>query len=73
MSNFWDLINIEEFEKRDNFEENRWEISFYCKDCKKMTTVEKCGTVKFKCKTCSSKNVVIGLKKSLEKFYHINS
>ncbi len=35
MSNFWDLINIEEFDKRDNFKEDRWDISFYCKDCKK--------------------------------------
>ncbi len=41
MSNFWDLINIEEFDKRDNFSLERWDVSFYCKDCRKLVKAER--------------------------------
>ena len=39
MNTFWDLVNIEEFDKRDYFKEDRWEVSFYCKDCKEIVEV----------------------------------
>ena len=41
MSNFWDLVNIEEFDKREYFKEERWKVSFYCKDCKCLVEVDR--------------------------------
>ena len=61
MSNFWDLINIEEFDKRNDFNKERWDISFYCKDCKKLVETERPNPkwYKFVCKTCKWYNIVI--------------
>jgi len=63
MWNFWDLVNIEEFwEKRENFDTERWEVSFYCKDCHKIVETERKnpGWYVFICKVCSQNNIVIG-------------
>jgi len=63
MSNFWDLVNIEEFgDKREDFIMERWEVSFYCKDCKKIveTNRENPKWYKFICKICDLENIVIG-------------
>ena len=39
---YWDLINIDEFwDKRDEFKEDRWEVSYYCKDCQKIVEVSR--------------------------------
>ena len=73
MSNFWDLINIEEFEKRDNFAEDRGEISFYCKDCKKLVKADRPNTkwYTFVCPECKGENVVIWTEQWLKTNYKI--
>jgi hypothetical protein len=73
MSNFWDLINIEEFDKRDNFSEDRWEVSFYCKDCKKIVEADRPNPkwYKFVCKECEWNNVVIWTLEWLKTNYKI--
>lgn len=73
MSNFWDLINIEEFDKRDNFKEDRWDISFYCKDCKKIVDAERPNPkwYKFSCKVCEWNNIVIWTLEWLKSNYKI--
>jgi len=73
MSNFWDLINIEEFEKRENFTKERWKISFYCKDCKKITKTDRPNPnwYIFVCKECNWKNTVIWTEEWLKSNYRI--
>ncbi len=73
MSNFWDLINIEEFDKRDNFNDERWDISFFCKDCRKIVESERLNPkwYKFSCKVCEWNNIVIGTLEWLKTNYKI--
>jgi len=73
MSNFWDLINIEEFEKRDTFAEDRWKISFYCKECKKLVKADRPDSkwYTFVCPECKSKNVVVWTREWLIDNYRI--
>lgn len=62
MADFWDLVNIEEFwEKRNYFETERWEISFYCKDCEELveTNRDKPKQYIFSCVKCNGKNIAI--------------
>ncbi|PZM85590.1 hypothetical protein DLH72_01965 [Candidatus Gracilibacteria bacterium] len=73
MSTFGDLVNIEEFEKREQFEKERGKVSFYCKDCKKIVETERPnenGYV-FICKICSGKNIAIGTLEGLKSNYKI--
>ena len=55
MSDFGDLVNIEEFgEKRENFDPERGDVAFYCKDCNTLVETERKnpqGYV-FLCKKC---------------------
>lgn len=59
---YWDLINVDDFwEKRDTFNSERWEVAFYCKDCRKLVEVDRPnenGYV-FICKVCSWKNIAL--------------
>lgn len=74
MSNFWDLINIDEYwDKREQFNENRGEISYYCKDCKEIVEVEVSdeNQFDFTCKKCGWKEVVIGTFEWLKSNYKI--
>jgi acetone carboxylase gamma subunit len=73
MSVISDLVNIEEFEKRDNFSEERWWVSFYCKDCKKIVEVDRPNPnwYTFVCKICSGKNIAIWTKEWLKSNYKI--
>jgi hypothetical protein len=73
MSNFWDLINIDEFEKRETFNEERWEISFYCKDCREIveTTRKNPKGYVFSCNICKWKNIAIGTYESLKDKFKI--
>ncbi len=62
MSYFGDLVNIEDFwEKRKTFETERWEVSFYCKECENIVEVtrEKPKSYNFTCNDCGAKNIVI--------------
>jgi DNA-directed RNA polymerase subunit RPC12/RpoP len=74
MSNFGDLINIDEYwDKREQFNEDRWGIAYYCKDCKKIVEVKKVEWKKydFSCEECSWKDVVIGTCEWLKSNYRI--
>ncbi len=75
MSIFSDLVNIEEFDKKDYFSQDRWEISFYCKDCKKIveTTRPNEQWYKFICNNCEWKNIAIWTKEWLITNYKIKS
>lgn len=62
MSNFWDLVNIEEFwEKREDFCIERWELTFYCKDCEKIVEVKTINNDlhKYSCNECEWENIAI--------------
>lgn len=73
MSTFGDLVNIEEFEKREQFEQERWKVSFYCKDCKKIVETERPNEnwYVFICKICSWKNIAIWTLEWLKSNYKI--
>lgn len=62
MKTYNDLVNVEEFWwKKEDFKEERWEISYYCKDCEKIVEAEKQNSDSyiFVCKICSGKNIAI--------------
>lgn len=74
MSNFGDLINIDEYwDKREQFNEDRWGIAYYCKDCKNIVDIEKIDwkEYNFSCKQCSWKEIVIGTFEWLKSNYKI--
>lgn len=73
MSNFWDLINIEEFEKRDTFSNERGKVSFYCKDCRKIVEAERPNTkwYTFICPECKWKNITVWTEEWLKSNYKI--
>ena len=73
MSNFWDLINIDEYwDKREQFNEDRWGIAYYCKDCKKIVEVKKWKKeFDFICNECNWEEVVIGTLEWLKSNYKI--
>ena len=72
MSDFWDLVNIEEFgEKRNYFETERWEVSFYCKDCEAIVDTQRNKPKQyiFTCCKCKGKNIAIGTAAGLKENY----
>lgn len=74
MSNFGDLVNIEQYgKKREDFSQDRWEVAFYCKDCKKLVEAQRSETqaYEFSCPHCSGKNIAIGTKEWLKDMYKI--
>ena len=73
MANFWDLINIDGFEKRDDFKSERWEVSFFCKDCRKIVdaTRENPKGYIFICTLCQWKNIAIGTLEGLKSRFKI--
>lgn len=74
MWNYSDLINVEEFwDKRDYFEEDRWDISYYCKDCSMLVEVERKNPkwFTFICKTCQWTTISLGTRESLKTRYKI--
>jgi len=72
MADFWDLVNIEEFgEKRNYFETERGEISFYCKDCEEIVEAkrEKPKEYVFTCHKCNWNNIAIWTAAGLKENY----
>lgn len=62
MKTYNELVNVEEFWwKKEWFKEDRWDVSFYCKDCEKIVETERLdpkGYV-FKCAVCSGQNIAL--------------
>ncbi len=73
MSTYWDLVNIEEFDKKDYFKEERWSVSFYCKDCKKLVETDRPNKkwYTFICKECKWENIAIWTEEWLKTNYRI--
>lgn len=73
MSNFWDLTNIEDFEKRNNFNQERWEVSFYCKVCRKIVKTKrpKPNWYTFLCEECWTNNIAVWTVEWLKEKYKI--
>ena len=74
MSDYGWLINVEEFgDKRDYFVPDRWAVSFYCKECKKIVATDRPNPngYTFVCQVCESENIAIGTEESLKTKYKI--
>lgn len=74
MGDFGDLVNIEEFgEKRENFDPERGNVAFYCKDCGTVVETERKNPqgYTFLCKKCWGKNIAIGTEKGLKENYKL--
>lgn len=62
MSTYNDLINIPTFgKKKEDFKEDRWEVKFYCRDCKKIVEITRLDPNKYiyECNECKWKNISI--------------
>lgn len=68
-----DLINIEDFAKRETFTQERWDITFYCKDCKSIveTTRKNPKWYTFICTKCEGTNIAIGTYEGISNQYKI--
>lgn len=66
-----DLINVDDFEKREYFEQERGWVAFYCKDCKKIVETSRPNTngYTFVCNECEGKNIVIWTEEWLKNNY----
>lgn len=68
---YHDLINVEEFAKREYFNADRGWVAFYCKDCKKIVETSRPDTngYTFLCTVCEGKNIVIWTEEWLKDNY----
>ena len=68
-----DLINIEDFEKKDIFNPKRWWVKFYCKNCKKIVETKRPDSnwYTFICNECKNKDISIWTKEWLITNYRI--
>ena len=49
------------------------DVVFYCKDCDKVTSVNRVGRrYVYTCTTCGTKNVAFGTEKSIYSFFHLD-
>ncbi len=74
MTHFWDLVNIEEFgNKRNDFKEDRWEVTFYCKDCEEIVDVDRPDPkwYIFICKKCNWQNIAIWTEEWIKERYKL--
>jgi hypothetical protein len=53
--NYKDLINIDDFQKRETFNSDRGNVAFYCKDCEEIVETERKNLKRytFICKKCN--------------------
>ncbi len=73
--NYNELLNIDDFQKRENFNIERWEVSFYCKDCEEIVEVIREDEKKYiySCEKCKWKNIVIWTYEWLKENYRIKN
>ncbi|MDD3302339.1 MAG: hypothetical protein PHN31_02205 [Candidatus Gracilibacteria bacterium] len=70
-----DLINIDELnKKKEEFNDERGEVSFYCKDCRKIVQTRRVNPngYKFVCEECGESNISIGTYEGLKSNYKIS-
>jgi predicted RNA-binding Zn-ribbon protein involved in translation (DUF1610 family) len=73
-NNYSDLLNVDDFwEKRINFNPERGDVAFYCKDCEEMVETDRPNpnSYIFICKKCGWKNIAIGTHEWLKENYRI--
>lgn len=68
-----DLINIDDFQKRETFNTERWDVSFYCKDCEEIVEVERPNPnwYIFKCVKCGWNNIAVWTLSWIKENYRI--
>ncbi|MFA5917306.1 MAG: hypothetical protein WC850_03690 [Candidatus Gracilibacteria bacterium] len=69
-----DLINIDELNKRkEEFNPERGDVSFYCRDCKMVVKTKRPNPngYKFICEVCNGSNISIGTLEGLKNNYKI--
>lgn len=73
MLNYNELLNIDDFQKKETFKEDRWEVCFYCKDCEEFVDAIKKDEKKYIyiCPKCNWQNIVIWTKEWLKENYRI--
>jgi hypothetical protein len=73
MPDFKDLINIDWFEKRENFNQERWWVTFYCKDCWEEVEVlrPKKKWYVFICTKCKWRHIAIWTKEWINEKYKL--
>jgi len=71
--NYKDLINIDDFQKRETFNSDRGNIAFYCKDCEEIVETERKNPKRytFICKKCNWTNIAIWTLAWLKENYRI--
>jgi len=74
MKDYLDLLNVDEFwDKKVTFNDERWEVAYYCKDCKEIVEADRLEPkwFIFECKKCNWKNIVLGTLSWLKENYRI--
>lgn len=75
MKNYQELLNIDDlWTKKETFNEERWWVAFYCKDCEKIVETSRewdPSKYIFKCSECNWKNIVIWTLEWLKSNYRI--
>lgn len=74
MLRYSEFLNIDDFwEKKTSFDVNRWNVSFYCKDCEKIVEAirEKKESYIFRCPICNWNNISIWTLAWLKENYKI--
>jgi Zn finger protein HypA/HybF involved in hydrogenase expression len=72
MASYNDLVNIPAFEKRkEEFIQDRWQVSFYCRDCQKNVEATRLDPNKYmyECPLCKGKSISIGTESSVKEVY----
>ena len=74
MANYSDLLNVDDFwEKRITFNDERWDISFFCKDCQEIVETIRVNPkwYMFKCVKCEWTNIAVWTLEWLKENYRI--
>ncbi|MCK9272423.1 hypothetical protein M0P65_02650 [Candidatus Gracilibacteria bacterium] len=74
MTTYDELINVPTFgKKKENFNPERGDIKFFCRDCRKIVETKRLDPNKYiyECQICKGRNISIGTQEGLVDFYEI--
>ena len=73
MSQYQELLNVNDFKQKEEFKSERGDVSFYCKECKKVVSTERPNPqgYTFVCIICKSKNIAVGTLEGIRTTYRI--
>lgn len=72
MTTYSDLVNIPSFgKKKEEFNNDRWIVEFYCRDCRKQVETTRLNPNKYiyECNVCKGKNISIWTSEWIKDFY----